>query len=212
MARHVENDVTRFRRPKIAAARTAMIRLALVLSVLIVSYAGSTAAQTRVALVIGNSGYEHVPRLANPESDATDVRSALERLGFDVRKVVDAGVEDFLDALDVFRRQSATADVALVFYAGHGIELAGENYLIPIDAMLRRERDLQREAVSLTEVLGNMAGAQLRLLIVDACRNNPFADRMVPSRGFVRKLTRGLATVSVPPRDEVLRSIGNRAG
>ena len=159
-------------------------------------------AQGRVALVIGNGAYAHVSRLPNPSNDAADVGAALGRLGFDVTEVLDAGVDGMLDALDDFEARSATAEVALVFYAGHGIEVAGENYLIPVDAELEREARVEREAVSLQDLLDKSAGAGLQLVILDACRNNPFVPRMLPTRGYGRRMARGLAPVAVTPSSD----------
>ena len=176
---------------------------------------GLAAGQARVALVIGNGAYSEVAKLPNPPNDAADVAAALTRLGFHVTPVIDADVGTLIDALDGLRSRSANADVALVFYAGHGIEVAGTNYLIPVDAKLARERDVVREAVSLSELLGDTTGARLRLVILDACRNNPFADRMIPTNGFGRATSRGLAPVAVdPPGDagEVLVALSTSPG
>ena len=176
---------------------------------------GIAAGQTRVALVIGNGAYTDVAKLPNPPNDAADVAAALTRLGFHVTPVIDADVATLIDALDGFRIRSADADVALVFYAGHGIEVAGTNYLIPVDAELARERDVVREAVSLSELLGDTAGARLRLVILDACRNNPFEARMMPTNGFGRTMSRGLAPVAVdPPGDagEILVALSTAPG
>ena len=175
-------------------------RFALVLAAVaaLLAPAGATA-QGRVALVIGNGAYAQVSRLPNPTNDAADVGAALDRLGFDVTTLLDADVDGMLDALDDFQAGSANAEVALVFYAGHGIEVAGENYLIPVDAELEREARVEREAVSLQDLLGKTAGAGLQLVILDACRNNPFTERMLPTRGYGRKMARGLAPVAVTP-------------
>ena len=191
-------------------------RLAVLLAGLAALLAPDVAAgQARVALVIGNGAYTQVARLPNPPNDAADVAAALTRLGFHVTPVIDADVDALIDALDGFRSRSASADVALVFYAGHGIEVAGTNYLVPVDAVLARERDVVREAVSLSELLGDTTGARLRLVILDACRNNPFADRMIPTNGFGRAMSRGLAPVAVdPPGDagEVLVALSTAPG
>ena len=202
--------LTRGRRP-VRAWRRAVL-LAAVAALLA---PGLAAGQARVALVIGNGAYTEVTRLPNPANDAADVAEALTRLGFHVTPVIDADVGTLIDALDGFRSRSANADIALVFYAGHGIEVAGTNYLIPVDARLARERDVVREAVSLSELLGDTTGARLRLVILDACRNNPFADRMVSTNGLERAVSRGLAPVAVdPPGDagEVLVALSTAPG
>ncbi len=162
----------------------------------------SAAGQGRVALVIGNGEYEHMSVLPNPTNDAADVGAALQRLGFDVTSVVNAGIDALVDEMEVFRRKSAGADVALVFYAGHGIEVQGTNYLIPVDARLANERNVARETLELNELLRDTAGARLRVVILDACRNNPFAARMASSGGYERTVSRGLAPVATPPPAE----------
>ena len=132
----------------------------------------------RVALVVGNSTYEHIGRLPNPANDAADLSAALRRLGFDVTVAQDAGRTALTEALRAFTRRSAGADVALVFYAGHGMEMDGVNYLLPVDARLERDTDVRYETVTLDDVLASTSGAGLRLVILDACRNNPLARSM----------------------------------
>ena len=132
----------------------------------------------RVALVVGNSTYEHIGRLPNPANDAADLSAALRRLGFDVTVAQDAGRTALTEALRAFTRRSAGADVALVFYAGHGMEMDGVNYLLPVDARLERDTDVRYETVTLDDVLASTSGASLRLVILDACRNNPLARSM----------------------------------
>ena len=132
----------------------------------------------RVALVVGNSTYAHIGRLPNAENDATDMSAALRRLGFEVKTELDADRVALNEALRAFTRRSAGADVALVFYAGHGIEMDGANYLVPVDARLERDVDVRFEAVTLEDLLASTLGASLRLVILDACRNNPLARSM----------------------------------
>ena len=132
----------------------------------------------RVALVVGNSTYEHTVRLQNPANDAADLSAALRRLGFDVTVARDAGRTALTEALRAFTRRSAGADVALVFYAGHGMEMDGVNYLLPVDARVERDTDLRYETVTLDDVLASTAGAGLRVVILDACRDNPLARSM----------------------------------
>ena len=135
-------------------------------------------ADGRVALVVGNSTYANIGRLPNPENDAADISSALRRLGFEVTTEFDADRVDLTEALRAFTRRSAGADVSLVFYAGHGIEMDGVNYLVPVDARLERDVDVRYEAVTLEDLLASTLGASLRLVILDACRNNPLARSM----------------------------------
>ena len=157
-----------------AAVRSAGVLLAFVL--LAAPWPASAAG--RVALVVGNSTYEHIGRLPNPANDAADLSAALRRLGFDVTVAQDAGRTALTEALRAFTRRSAGADVALVFYAGHGMEMDGVNYLLPVDARLERDTDVRYETVTLDDVLAATAGAGLRLVILDACRNNPLARSM----------------------------------
>ena len=135
-------------------------------------------ADGRVALVVGNSTYAHIGRLPNPDNDARDMSAALRRLGFEVTTELDADRVELTAALRAFTRRSAGADVSLVFYAGHGIEMDGVNYLVPVDARLERDVDVRFETVTVDDLLVSTSGALLRLLILDACRNNPLARSM----------------------------------
>ena len=132
----------------------------------------------RVALVVGNGAYAGIGTLPNPGNDASDMATALGRLGFDVTTVRDADRGAMTEALRVFTRESAGADVSLVFYAGHGLEMDGVNYLVPVDAQLERDTDVRFEAIELDDVLAATEGAGLRVVILDACRNNPLARSM----------------------------------
>ena len=135
-------------------------------------------ADGRVALVVGNSTYAHIGRLPNAENDARDMSAALRRLGFQVTTELDADRVALSEALRTFTRRSLGADVALVFYAGHGIEMDRANYLVPVDARLERDVDVRFETVTLDDMLASTLGASLRLVILDACRNNPLARSM----------------------------------
>ena len=156
----------------------AVVGLAGALLFFLLVAAVSAQAAGRVALVVGNSAYEHMGRLPNPENDAADVGAALRRLGFEVTEARDADRTALTNALRAFTRRSAGADVAMVFYAGHGMEMDGVNYLLPVDARLERDTDVRYETVTLDDVLASTAGAGLRLVILDACRNNPLARSM----------------------------------
>ena len=135
-------------------------------------------ADGRVALVVGNSTYAHIGSLPNTQNDAADMSATLRRLGFEVTTELDADRVELTEALRRFTRRSAGADVSLVFYAGHGIEMDGVNYLVPVDARLERDVDVRFETVTLDDLLVSTAGASLRLVILDACRNNPLARSM----------------------------------
>ena len=149
-----------------------------VLAFIVVAVPAVVLADGRVALVVGNSTYAHIGRLPNPDSDAVDMSAALRRLGFEVTTELDADRVELTEALRAFTRQSAGADVSLVFYAGHGIEMDGVNYLVPVDARLERDVDVRFETVTVDDLLVSTTGASLRLVILDACRNNPLARSM----------------------------------
>ena len=149
-----------------------------VLAVVVLAVPAVVLADGRVALVVGNSTYAHIGRLPNPENDAADMSAALRRLGFEVTTEFDADRVELTEALRAFTRRSAGADVSLVFYAGHGIEMDGVNYLVPVDARLERDVDVRFETVTVDDLLVSTSGASLRLLILDACRNNPLARSM----------------------------------
>ena len=142
----------------------------------------STAAATegrRVALVIGNGAYRNVPALINPPNDASDIAAALKRLGFTVTLSTNAGFDDMRRSLIALGRDAAGAEMAAVYFAGHGMEINGENWLIPIDADLKRDTDAANEAINLQSVMLQVSNTtSLGLVILDACRNNPFAARM----------------------------------
>jgi Caspase domain len=179
-------------------------------AVMLVSLAaGPGNAQTRVALVIGNSAYQNVPALPNPTSDASDVAASLERLGFAVRRVTNGTFDEMRRALRDFAAQAGRAEMAVVFFAGHGMEIGGENWLIPVDAELKLDVAADQEAVALRSILPIVGGAsKLGLAILDACRNNPFSSRMQRSlptravdRGLVRVEPTGTVLVAYAARD-----------
>jgi tetratricopeptide (TPR) repeat protein len=134
----------------------------------------------RVALVIGNSTYQKVPALPHPKKDAEVIAASLRNIGFEtVTLKVDATRENVIDALRGFANEAEKADWAAVYYAGHGIEVNGQNYLIPVDAKLAVDRDVQFEAIPLEQVLAALEGARkLKLIMLDACRDNPFTPQM----------------------------------
>ena len=164
----------------------------------------------RVALVIGNANYEHAPLLANPINDAVDLSAALERLGFAVTRLENLSRQNLHRSLQEFSRAVEVSEVAVVFYAGHGIEVDRKNYLIPVDAELASDRDVDFEAVSLDLVLHAVKGAsEMRLVILDACRDNPFSAKM-QSAGATRSLGKGLARVE--PAVETLVAYAAKEG
>lgn len=160
---------------------------------LVISASLAHAQANRVALVISNSSYTVERQLANPANDAKLVRRSLEAVGFKVIPAPEVGVESFRRALKEFRAASAQAEVAIVYYAGHGIEARGENWLIPVDAKLSTELDLPDEAINLQRVFDSLQGAKLRVVILDACRNNPFGRQWRAGSRSVSKGLSGLA-------------------
>lgn len=164
-------------------------------------------ADVRVALVIGNSGYKQVAPLRNPANDAKAMRAALSRIGFRVFGGTDLTWQGMDDALRMFESAAANADVALVYYAGHGLQVKGTNYLVPVDARIADDRALKRETISLDDVLAAIESAgRMRIIILDACRDNPFAERMARSLGSQRGLAvgRGLARVDTVAKDMLI--------
>ena len=149
-----------------------------VLAVVVLAVPAVVLADGRVALVVGNSTYAHIGRLPNPDNDARDLSVSLRRLGFEVTTEFNVDRVELTEALRAFTRRSAGADVSLVFYAGHGIEMDGVNYLVPVDARLERDVDVRFETVTVDDLLVSTSGASLRLVILDACRNNPLARSM----------------------------------
>lgn len=153
----------------------------------------------RVALIIGNSTYAHTSQLANPVNDAKLVAKSASEAGFDdVTVALDLSTDEFQRALRDFRKKASGADIAMVYYAGHGIEGQGKNWLIPVNAELKSSLDLPYEALNLDRVMESLSGAQIRMVVLDACRNNPFARSW---KSGTRSLTRGLIGIEA---DDVL--------
>jgi uncharacterized caspase-like protein len=184
----------------------------LLLAVALLFGAGPAFAGKRVALVIANSAYQHAPSLINPVNDGSVMAKTLKDAGFDiVESRHDLSALDTRRVLRDFADATRDADIAVVYYAGHGIEVEGSNYLIPVDAKLERDTDVYDEALSLDRVLVAVEPAkQLRLVILDACRDNPFGKTMkrtVASRG----IGRGLAQVE-PTSPNTLIAYSAKAG
>ena len=157
-------------------------------------------AENRVALVVGNNAYLHTARLENPLNDARDMAIALKRAGFDVVEALDADKRKLDGALRSFADRLTRADVALLFYAGHGLQVGAQNYLVPVDAKLERERDLEFEAVKLDFVPRQMEidrDGKTTIVILDACRDNPLARNLARTMGTRSgAVGRGLAAAS----------------
>jgi uncharacterized caspase-like protein len=170
-------------------------RMFLVLSLLafISPPLSSAAAARRVALVIGNSAYSSGP-LKNPVNDAADMAAILKKLGFSVTLKKDAGLQEMDEAIETFGNLLKRGGVGLFYYAGHGVQVNGTNYLLPVGAKISKESDVKYQAVDANKILDEMAAANngLNIVMLDACRDNPFA------RSF-RNAARGLAIVSSAP-------------
>jgi uncharacterized caspase-like protein len=172
----------------------------------------SAFAEKRIALIIGNSAYKNVARLQNPANDAAAVAGMFKSAGFEtVESRLNLTVSELRKALREFGNKSRDADVAVVYYAGHGIELDGNNYLIPVDATLETDADVLDETLPLDRVLFAVEPArQLRLVILDACRDNPFAKTMKRTIAS-RAVGRGLAKVE-PSSPNTMIAFAAKAG
>jgi tetratricopeptide (TPR) repeat protein len=170
-------SLTKFDELDVARARTiAQERLA----ALTPQTPGGAPSGRRVALVIGNGAYKNVHALPNPPRDSKMIASVLKDVGFQtVISVSDLTRDKFFDALKTFADEAEKADWAVVYYAGHGFEIGGVNYLVPVDAKLAVDRDAETQAVALEQVIAAVGAARkVRLVILDACRDNPFAPAM----------------------------------
>ena len=158
----------------------------------ILAFTPSGLAAVRTALVIGNSAYETAP-LKNPVNDAVDMAKALRELGFDVIEKTNADKREMILAVDEFAQRIRDAEIGVFYFAGHGMQIQGRNYLIPVKAHVTSETDVQFEAMDAGRVLGKMQGAgnKLNIVILDACRDNPF------KRSF-RTGSVGLAQMDAP--------------
>jgi formylglycine-generating enzyme required for sulfatase activity len=169
-------------------------------------------AEKRVALVIGNSAYQRVPVLANPAKDSDDVAEMFRKAGLTVVTAKhDLGAVEMRRTLRDFADEVRDADVAIIYYAGHGMEIEGTNYLIPVDALLERDIDAFDEAIPLDRLMSVMEPAKkLRLVILDACRDNPFSKAMKHSVA-TRAVERGLARIE-PSSPNTLVAFAAKAG
>jgi uncharacterized caspase-like protein len=175
-----------------------------------IAWASKANAAARVALVIGNGEYRYVKPLPNPINDAHDIADTLEQLDFTVIRVFDGDFGKIREAIRAFNGEVEHADIGLIYYAGHGMELGGENYLIPVDAELKTDRDLLSEAIGLKVILQSVSRAgALGLVILDSCRDNPFAAKMARTK-LARSVDRGLARVE--PTANVLVAYASKDG
>jgi len=153
---------------------------------------GDCAAGRRIALVIGNGAYKNAP-LRNPANDDSDISRALKRLGFQVTVLRDAGQRKMEDSIRAFGKEFSVGGVGLFYYAGHGMQVEGRNYLIPVDARIESPSDVKYESIDDGRVLGKMedAGNDMNIVILDACRDNPFSRSL-------RSTQKGLARMDAP--------------
>ena len=186
--------------------------LILLIGFLLCISTGPALAEKRVALVIGMSKYQQVPRLTNPARDADAMTSLFKKAGFDVvNNQRDLGIADLRRVIREFSDLSRDADIAVVYYAGHGIEVDGTNYLVPADAKLLSDFDIEDETISLDRVLKALDPVKrLKLVILDACRDNPFAKTMKRSVAS-RSIGRGLAKIE-PTMSDTLVAFAAKAG
>lgn len=157
----------------------------------------AASAERRIALVLGNSQYQHAAPLANPARDARAMAERLQNLGFEVVSGFDLTKQQTQVTVAQFAKQVRGADVALFFYAGHGLQVSGKNYLLPVDAALEDETSLDFEAVSVDFILRQMSReTSIRLVFLDACRDNPLADVLAKTAG-VKGASSGLAEIPI---------------
>ena len=159
-----------------------------------------TAASDRVALVIGMADYQTVPKLENTISDAKALAATLEGIGFDVDTLIDPTRAEVEETLADFAFRSETADLALIYYAGHGVSVQGTTFLVPVDAQVRSNKDIVSQSVTLDDFLAAVDGARkMRVVILDSCRDNPFPDEIdLRDPEVVAGLTTGTGGLAAP--------------
>ena len=195
--------------------RSFFLLLSMVCVALLMQLAPSFA-DKRVALIIGNAKYKNTPALANPANDAADVAQALTAIGFEVALAIDVDKRQMDQALAQFARASTKADAALFYYAGHGMQFQGHNYIMPVDADLEDEISLRYEMTAVDEVKAALERSNgVRVLVLDACRNNPLAEQFARSitsstrdipvvQGYSRpEKTQGMVVVYATQADDV---------
>jgi uncharacterized caspase-like protein/opacity protein-like surface antigen len=179
-----------------------LLAFATIVTALALAVSPAAAQQRRFAFVMGNGAYQNIARLPNALNDANATRAMLQEAGFDVTAATDLSLAGLRSALDVFVgkvKQGGAGSTALVYYAGHAVQLDGANYILPTDVRPETSANIPNQSLSLTEILRKLdaAGARSKIAILDACRNNPFA---------ARELSRGLALQMVDGADEGIRS------
>ncbi len=180
------------------------MRMLLLVFLLVLS--GPSFAADRVALLIGISDYRSIPPLKNTVNDATDLSETLKKVGFDVTTLINVTGQELRASLDKFSFKAETAELALIYFAGHGVEVQGENFLIPVDADVASNRDVQQQAVSLIDLLHTVDRARtMRIVILDSCRDNPFGDAIdltqTSEASDTSRSTRGTRGLAPPSPD-----------
>jgi len=174
-------------------------------AVALLAQLGPSYADKRVALVIGNAKYKNTPALANPGNDAADVAQALRAVGFQVTVRIDAEKRQMDQAVAQFARDAGNADAALFYYAGHGMQFQGHNYIMPVDAELQDEISLRYEMTSIDDVKAALQRSSgVKIMVLDACRDNPLAAKLVRS---ISASTRDIPTVQGYARPEKTRGM-----
>ncbi len=177
-----------------------MLRLCLVAFALLLPI--GAAASDRVALVVGMADYQNVVTLDNTVRDADAIGETLRSVGFDVTQLDNPTGDQFREAIEQFAFRSETADLALIYYAGHAVEVEGQNFLIPVDAQVSSNKDIQRQAISLSDLLTAVDRARkMRIVILDSCRDNPFGDDIDSAQ-----------TAAIAQGGEATRGIGGGRG
>lgn len=182
----------------------------LVLGCVVALWMQTAAAAERVALVIGNNAYTHLAKLQNPKSDAWAVGETLKTLGFEVIALEDATVEQFYGGLEKLKAQAANAKLGLVYFAGHGVEIDGKNYLLPVDAELATPGQLRTQAIALDAVLGDLRETKLaaKLAILDCCRDDPLSREWLKTRSVGAGGLAELKEAQLPASTMVMFSAG----
>ncbi|MGE3628212.1 MAG: caspase domain-containing protein, partial [Hyphomicrobiales bacterium] len=163
-------------------------------------------AADKVALVVGNNQYAHAPRLLNPSRDARAIAGTLRSIGFDVMEHYDVDKKAMDTAMEEFARKARDARIGLVYYAGHGIQVHGNAYLVPVDVALEDDRDLRRLVPADYLMQDASKASSLGVVILDACRDNPFLKRIAEASGATRSMVvgRGLARISDVPKNTLI--------
>lgn len=195
---------------RLAVRTKCVTMLTLSLAVFFGAWNGGARAQSRVALIVGNSSYQSAPALPSTLNDAGDIAQSFERLGFAVTKLLDASYEDFRRSIRRFNELTPGADLAVVYFGGLGLEINGENWLLPVDADPRTDLEVANEAIGLKSLMQSVSRASiLGMVILDASRSNVIAARVLHP-GETRSVTRGLARVE--PVQNVLVAYASKDG